>query len=244
MSIQTNARRRVAGALGALIAGATLAACGSKSADQPTVTTASPTGSTGGSTATSTGTGTTLECSYTPINDLFGTKAPGLPPQPVPGPTTATFTTSAGTFAIKLDASKAPCTTSSFRHLAEVGFFNKTHCPRLVTSGIYVLQCGDPTGTGMGGPGYTIPDENLTGATYPAGTVAMANTGAAHSGGSQFFIVYKSGSQLAPNYTPFATVTSGLAAILKVAAGGAPNTNPAGGGPPKIPVNISTVKMS
>ena len=58
-----------------------------------------------------------------------------------------------------------------------------------------MLQCGDPTGTGSGGPGYTIPDENLSrqaaGATYPAGTVAMANTGQAHSGGSQFFLVYK-----------------------------------------------------
>ncbi len=174
----------------------------------------------------------------------MGTKNPGLPPQPAPGPTKATFTTSAGTFVITLNAAKAPCTTSSFRHLVEVGFFNKTHCARLTTTGIYVLQCGDPTGTGAGGPGYTIPDENLVGATYPAGTVAMANTGAPHSGGSQFFIVYKNGSALQPDYTPFGTVTSGLSVIKRVAAGGAPNTNPAGGGLPKIPVNISTVKMS
>lgn len=232
-------RRGVVGAFGVLVAGGALAACGSQQANQPTVSTGPPSSSAGtGSTST------TFECSYTPVSDLFGTKSPGPPPQPGPGPTTATFTTSAGTFVIKLNAAQAPCTTSSFRHLAEVGFFNKTHCPRLTTTGIYVLQCGDPTGTGAGGPGYTIPDENLTGATYPAGTVAMANTGAPHSGGSQFFIVYKSGSGLAPNYTPFATVTSGLSVIQRVAAGGAPNTNAAGGGPPKIPVNISTVKMS
>ncbi|MGH9127943.1 MAG: peptidylprolyl isomerase [Acidimicrobiales bacterium] len=238
MSSQPATLRRSAGAFGLLIAGAALASCGSPQPHLPVVSSASP-----GTTAPPTGTGKTLECSYTPVNDLMGTKNPGLPPQPGPGPTTATFTTSAGTFVVMLDASKAPCTTSSFRHLAEVGFFDKTHCPRLTTSGIYVLQCGDPTGTGAGGPGYTIPDENLAGATYPAGTVAMANTGAPHSGGSQFFIVYKD-SMLAPSYTPFGKVTSGLSVIKRVAAGGAPNTNPAGGGPPKIPVNISTVKMS
>jgi peptidyl-prolyl cis-trans isomerase B (cyclophilin B) len=126
-----------------------------------------------------------------------------------------------------------------------VGFFDNTHCHRLTTAaaGIYVLQCGDPTGTGMGGPGYTIPDENLTGATYPTGTVAMANTGAPHSGGSQFFIVYKN-SPLPPSYTPFGTVTSGLSVIQRVAAAGSTQSNGPGDGAPKIPVDIKTVKMS
>ncbi len=189
---------------------------------------------------------TTLECSFTPVSgENTAGRHPGLPPQPGPGPTTATFTTSGGNFVIKLNAAKAPCTTSSFRHLAEVGFFNNTHCHRLTTaaSGIYVLQCGDPTGTGAGGPGYTIPDENLAGATYTTGTVAMANTGAPHSGGSQFFIVYKN-SPLPPDYTPFGTVTSGLSVIERVAAAGSTQSNGPGDGAPKIPVSIKTVKMS
>lgn len=251
MPTRTLTSRRVARALGTIIAGFALAACGSKQAAS-TTSTSSRSQPSNSPPSASGSTSTTLECSYTPIDDLFGTKNPGLPPQPGPGPTTATFTTSAGTFVIKLDASEAPCTTSSFRHLAEVGFFDKTTCPRLTTDdSLYILQCGDPSGTGEGGPGYTIPNEGIaaktypegTVATYPAGTVAMANSGVSHSGASQFFIVYKN-SELAPTYTPFGTVTSGLAVIRKVAAGGAPNTTAAGGGPPKIPVNISTVKMS
>lgn len=192
---------------------------------------------------TTTGATTKVSCTFTPAPDNTGGKNPGLPPQPGPGPTRATFTTSVGNFVIHLDAAKAPCTTSSFRHLAQTGFFNGTHCHRLTTQGIYVLQCGDPTGTGTGGPGYTIPDENLSGATYTAGTVAMANTGQPHSGGSQFFIVYKA-SPLPPSYTPFGTVTSGLSVIDKVAAAGSDNTNGPGDGAPKRAVNIQTVKMS
>lgn len=231
--MKIHASRPATTILGLGLLGGSLAACGTTS-HSPTVANGSP-----GASATS----TTLQCSYTPDSAPTGGRHPGLPPQPGPGPTTATFHTSAGTFVIKLNAAKAPCTTSSFRHLAEVGFFNNTHCQRLTTAGIFVLQCGDPTGTGTGGPGYTIPDENLTGATYPAGTVAMANTGAPHTGGSQFFIVYKN-TTLAPSYTPFGTVTSGLSVIQRVAAGGSNNANGAGDGAPKIPVNISTVKMS
>ena len=116
----------------------------------------------------------------------------------------ATINTNLGPITLNLLNSKATCTVNSFVHLAEAGYFNDTQCHRLVTSGIYVLQCGDPyatpttkltcstTGTvGTGGPGYEFASENLTGATYPAGTVAMANGGTAASNGSQFFIVYK-----------------------------------------------------
>ncbi len=103
----------------------------------------------------------------------------------------ATIATSVGTLEATLDADKAPCTVNSFVSLAKQGFFDNTPCHRLTTAGIYVLQCGDPTGTGTGGPGYTIPDEFSTTDTYGPGTLAMANTGQPNSGGSQFFIVYK-----------------------------------------------------
>ena len=102
-----------------------------------------------------------------------------------------TIVTNRGTIVIDLANSKATCTVNSFVSLAKQSFFSNTKCHRLTTSGIYVLQCGDPTGTGEGGPGYAFGNENLTGAKYNAGTVAMANTGAANSNGSQFFLVYK-----------------------------------------------------
>ena len=115
----------------------------------------------------------------------------------------ATINTNQGKITFNLLNNKATCTVNSFVHLAEAGYFDKTQCHRLVTSGIYVLQCGDPYATasakltcsstskvGTGGPGYDFASENLTGAKYPTGTVAMANAGAG-TNGSQFFIVYK-----------------------------------------------------
>src|SRR6202020_1460505 len=108
----------------------------------------------------------------------------------------ATIHTNRGNIVINLRNSKAPCTVNSFVYLAARNYFSNTPCHRLTTSGIYVLQCGDPTGTGEGGPGYKFKDEDLTGAKYTAGTVAMANTGAADSNGSQFFFVYKNSTSL------------------------------------------------
>src|SRR5258708_2583306 len=110
-------------------------------------------------------------------------------------------------------ADKAPCTTYAFRFLAERLYYNLTHCHRLVTQRIFVLQCGDPTGTGSGGPGYSFNDENLTDATYPAGTVAMANAGP-NTNGSQFFFTWKD-TTLRPNYTPFGVVIKGMDVLEK-----------------------------
>ncbi len=120
----------------------------------------------------------------------------------------ATIKTNRGDIVINLLNSKAPCTVNSFVYLASKNFFSNTQCHRLTTSGIFVLQCGDPTGTGSGGPGYKFNDENLTGAKYPAATVAMANSGA-NTNGSQFFLVYKNTS-LPPSYTPFGTIVGGF----------------------------------
>ena len=151
----------------------------------------------------------------------------------------ATINTNLGPITVNLLNSKATCTVNSFVHLAEAGYFNNTQCHRMVTSGPYVLQCGDPYATattklncsttskiGTGTPGYEFASENLTNATYPAGTVAMATApGNPDSNGSQFFIVYKDSTSAlnaanGPSYTPFATVSSGLGIVQNVAKDG------------------------
>jgi peptidyl-prolyl cis-trans isomerase B (cyclophilin B) len=170
----------------------------------------------------------------------------------------ATINTNLGKITFNLLNSKATCTVNSFVHLAEAGYFNNSQCHRVVTSGIYVLQCGDPTATataklncsttsniGAGTPGYDFASENLTGAKYPAGTVAMANEGTATSNGSQFFIVYQdSTSGLTASYTPFATVSSGLGIVQNVAKDGySCQYAQSGGGAPKKKVIIDSVTI-
>ncbi|MFI7292579.1 peptidylprolyl isomerase [Streptomyces sp. NPDC050121] len=159
---------------------------------------------------------------------------------------TMTLATTCGDIGIALKAKAAPHTVNSFDFLAGKGYFDHTKCHRLTTKGIYVLQCGDPTGQGSGGPGYTIPDENLKDAslksnTYPAGTIAMANTGQPHTGGSQFFLVYQD-SQLPPSYTPFGTVSAdGMKVLRKIAAAGE-NTGGGDGAPnATVVINKATV---
>jgi peptidyl-prolyl cis-trans isomerase B (cyclophilin B) len=155
----------------------------------------------------------------------------------------ATITTNRGSIVIDLLNSKATCTVNSFISLAAQKFFNSSPCPRITTSSpLYVLQCGDPTGTGTGGPGYKFDDENLTGATYKAGTLAMANSGP-NTNGSQFFLVYKN-STLPASYTPFGTIVSGLNIIQKAANDGSDNSNGPGDGHPKQKVDIESVTIT
>ncbi|MEV5431397.1 peptidylprolyl isomerase [Streptomyces sp. NPDC052701] len=162
---------------------------------------------------------------------------------------TLRLATTCGEIDVALKASAAPHTVNSFDFLAGKGYFDHSKCHRLTTNGIYVLQCGDPTGTGTGGPGYTIPDENLKDKslkdnTYPAGTVAMANTGQKNSGGSQFFLVYRD-SKLPPSYTPFGTVSEAGMKVLKKIAGAGESTG-AGDGAPNatVVINKATVTES
>ncbi|MER7850825.1 peptidylprolyl isomerase [Kitasatospora sp. NPDC096077] len=182
-------------------------------------------------------------CTYTPAVPADNFKGiPVFDTAKAARPYHATLRTSQGAITFEALTDKAPCTTFSFRFLAEHDYFDRSHCHRLTTQGIYVLQCGDPTGTGSGGPGYSFPDENLTGATYPAGTVAMANAGP-NTNGSQFFIVWKD-TKLPPAYTPFGRVTAGLDVLQKIAAAGEDDQNGPGDGYPNVPVNIRHVKIS
>jgi len=166
-------------------------------------------------------------------------------------PYTATIHTNRGDIVFTALTTKAPYTTFSFEYLAGKNYFNNTTCHRLTTSGIYVLQCGDPTGSGSGGPGYQFQDENLNyfgapdssgSVTYKAGAVAMANSGAG-TNGSQFFLVYKD-SPLQPNYTPFGTITKGLDILQSIAAGGSDNANGSGDGKPKLTTTIESVTIT
>lgn len=204
---------------------------------------ARPSASTGASTNASAAPKGTPVCSYVASGTSASPTVTGLPPDTkATGTPTLTLTLTEGTVTAKLDATKAPCTVNSFTFLAAKKYFDATPCHRLTTSGIFVLQCGDPSGTGSGGPGYTIPDENLTGATYPAGTLAMANTGQPHTGGSQFFLVYKD-TKLPAQYTPFGTVTGGLDVLTAIAAKGTNNANGTGDGAPNEKVTIQSFRI-
>jgi peptidyl-prolyl cis-trans isomerase B (cyclophilin B) len=175
----------------------------------------------------------------------------GTPPAPATPPTgTApmTITTDRGVIEVELDAGNAPCTYTSLAYLAAQGFYNGSSCHRLTTDGIFVLQCGDPTGTGSGGPTYKLAEENLpTGdqPLYPRGTVAMAKTPEPSTTGSQFFLVYDD-TELPGDYTIVGTITEGLDVIEEIAADGAvdPTTGQeAGDGSPRTPVLIETLEV-
>ena len=155
---------------------------------------------------------------------------------------TFTLTTNCGDIVIEANAKSAPITVVALAALAKGGFFNKTFCHRLTTNNIFVLQCGDPTGTGLGGPNFSYRDENLpqaAEANYPAGVVAMANSGA-NTNGSQFFIVYEDTS-LPPSYTIWGKVTKGLEIVQSIAKEGVINGK--SDGLPKRTIAIEKVKV-
>ena len=185
----------------------------------------------------------TVNCTYVtastpakPVDPPSGKNVPAT------GTVAVVMTTDRGAIGITMDRSKTPCTINSFLSLAQQKYFDATSCHRLVSSGLFLLQCGDPTGTGSGGPGYTFRDETYATDAFPAGTVAMANAGT-NTNGSQFFLVYAD-SPLPPKYTVFGHMdAAGIAVITKVAAGGDDGSISAGGGKPNIPVKILTVTV-
>ncbi|MEV0946501.1 peptidylprolyl isomerase [Rhodococcus sp. NPDC049939] len=200
-----------------------------------------------------------VSCTYTP--DGQEPARPVDPPRTDDIDTTVrtvsvSMETTQGNIGLTLDNADSPCTVNNFLSLASQGYFDNTPCHRLVTSeGLKVLQCGDPTGTGTGGPGYGFANEFPTDqyaqgdpalqipVTYPRGTIAMANSGLPDSNGSQFFLVYGD-SQLPPQYTIFGTIDeTGLETIEKVAAAGDDGSMAAGGGAPNLPIDITSVLM-
>jgi peptidyl-prolyl cis-trans isomerase B (cyclophilin B) len=178
-------------------------------------------------------------CDYT---ESGGAPAKAVDPPPSEatetGDVDVTISTSAGDIGATLDAAAAPCTVNSFLSLADQGYYDDTPCHRLTTAGIYVLQCGDPSGSGGGGPGYSFPDELTGDEKYGGGTLAMANAGP-DTNGSQFFMVYDD-TQLRPDYTVFGSIDdAGLEVLNGVAAKGTADGAP--DGPPKEKVQIESV---
>ena len=222
--------------------GAVLAGCASRPADPSTASQSAvePTGAAAPASSVGGSGGGTVTCEY---------EAAGPPARPVDPPSgrdvpasgTVTFTLNMteGQVALALDRAVAPCTVNSFAALVQQGFYNDTSCHRLVDRGIFVLQCGDPTGTGTGGPGYRYADELAGNETYPAGTVAMANAGP-DTNGSQFFLVWAD-TQLSPDYTVFGKMDeASLAVVAAIAAKGVSrDASPK----PISPAHIDTVSV-
>jgi peptidyl-prolyl cis-trans isomerase B (cyclophilin B) len=165
---------------------------------------------------------------------------------------TMTITTNCGVIAIEMNPA-APQTVTNMAALARAKYFDKSYCHRLTTEGIFVLQCGDPSAQANGSPGTWkgYKDENLpkgTGITYPAGTVAMANSGK-NTNGSQFFLVYKD-TALPAKYTIWGKITSGLPILLEIEKVGAYKVDQTSNkayyavdGYPVQPVEIKTVTV-
>lgn len=243
MAHMSRRTRSLAPAVAALAALLVLASCGSEDDTEPAESATSPTATaeSSESSESSEGAGT---CEYPESAAGEVPREVETPPADpeVTGQVTVTMETNAGTIPLTLDADAAPCTVQSFVSLAEQDYFDETVCHRLTDVPDFgVLQCGDPSGTGFGGPGYTIPDEITGSETYPAGTVAMANTGAPDSGGSQFFLVYAD-TGLPPQYTVFGQVgEDGLAVLEDIAAAGVVD----GGqdGEPAEPVEVREVTV-
>ncbi|MBA3340087.1 MAG: peptidylprolyl isomerase [Geodermatophilaceae bacterium] len=208
-----------------------------------------------------------VACTYTPADPTANPnlKDVGIPPasEDSTTPVVLDVASSQGAFQMTLDPTTAPCATNSMKYLAQNAFFDGSPCHRLVNSDVFgVLQCGDPSGTGSGGPTYNYvsepdsvaglaPAPDGTSSTYPKGSVAMAQGGQPPTIGSQFFICFQD-TQLPPDYTLVGTITSGLDVIEAVAAAGnngsfetAPDGSPGpGGGAPNLPISLTTVTVA
>jgi peptidyl-prolyl cis-trans isomerase B (cyclophilin B) len=188
--------------------------------------------------------GATTTCEYV---EMGSAARPVKPPSATGVPTSGTVTyvleMTNGDVRLTLDRVKAPCTVHSFESLADQGFFTRTKCPRLVDKTFFILQCGDPTGTGNGGPGYTFADETDGTESYISGVVAMASSGS-NTNGSQFFLVWDESTTLDGNAG--ATIFGRMDAksrdvVASMAAEGQDGSDRRGGGKPNNPSEILTV---
>lgn len=152
----------------------------------------------------------------------------------------AVVSTNLGEYTVEFDAERAPLTVNNFVTLARFGYFDDTECHRIIPE--FVAQCGDPTATGTGGPGYTFADELPEAGEYQLGSLAMANSGP-DTNGSQFFVITgDDGAALPPQYSLFGQVTDGLDTVAAMNAAG--NPDPAAGGvPPLEEVRILSVEI-
>ncbi|WP_336245493.1 peptidylprolyl isomerase [Nonomuraea sp. SYSU D8015] len=192
-------------------------------------------------------------CEY--VKDPGGgqVKDVGMPPAKVkntPATKTMTFKTNQGDIVVELDNAKAPCTTNSLEFLAKKNYYDGSKCHRLGNDKFPMLQCGDPAAKadgksqdGTGGPGYVMAEENLQGAQYKRGVMAMAKTQAPGTTGSQFFLVYGD-IGLTPDYTPVGTITKGLDILDKVNKAGVISPGADGTGAPKETVEIKDVTIA
>jgi peptidyl-prolyl cis-trans isomerase B (cyclophilin B) len=188
-------------------------------------------------------------CDWTPVDAAANPNLQadtGTPPVEVTptGTTEVDVTTNFGPIGLTLDNANAPCAVASMVYLAGQGYFDDTVCHRQTDSeGLQVLQCGDPSGTGTGGPAYQFPTQVTGAETYPRGTVAMANSGQGFDG-SQFFLVYGD-SQLPPSYTVLGTIDeAGLATLDTIAANGNDGSNGPGDGAPTQEVRIQSLVVA
>ncbi|MPY98322.1 MAG: peptidylprolyl isomerase [Actinophytocola sp.] len=187
-----------------------------------------------------------VKCSYqkSPEPAAKDVKPPENGKVPARGTVDVSMATTAGPIGLTLDRSLAPCTVNSMLNLGKQDFYEGSECHRLGTQGLQMLQCGDPTGSGRGGPGYAFADETFKQLSYGRGLVAMANSGP-DTNGSQFFLVYGE-AQLEPNYTVFGTISDeGLATLDKVAKAGIGQQGPTGDGTgkPEIPVKFTKITV-
>jgi peptidyl-prolyl cis-trans isomerase B (cyclophilin B) len=200
------------------------------------------------STASTSPVDTGLDCSTAPPTPGQSETYDKPPPKTLAGGATwtATITTNCGDIVLQLDGKAAPQTVSSFVFLAQKHYFDDTPCHRLTTSGIFVLQCGDPTGSGTGGPGYQFGIENAPpNGAYPRGTVAMARSNSPDGNGSQFFLVYQNSTlpTQGGGYSIFGKVTKGLDILDGIAKGGSDNANGSGDGHPNQPISVLSVSV-
>jgi peptidyl-prolyl cis-trans isomerase B (cyclophilin B) len=215
---------------------------GPSSTPQPSNPSSSPSPTASGSRSTDPGATTTCEYVQTGVA-ARPVRLPSETAVPTSGTVTYVLAMTNGNVRLTLDRVRAPCTVHSFESLADQGFYTATRCPRLVDKAFFILQCGDPSGTGKGGPGYTFASEVDGTESYTKGVVAMANSGP-NLNGSQFFLVWDDSTSLDSNrsYTIFGTMDpASRDVVASMASEGQDGKDPRGGGRPNNPCEIIRV---
>jgi peptidyl-prolyl cis-trans isomerase B (cyclophilin B) len=251
-----------------VIAGAALLLNGSDDGDA-TVAAATPTPSTSASAGGTASASASGSASASAATSPSASASASAGPNPCPAPTvkapaspqqfpsapdaslaqgkawTMTLKTTCGDVVVSLDGAKAPKAVANAIFLSGKKFWDGSPCHRLGPAGFSILQCGDPTGTGSGGPGYTFgPVENAPkDKVYKKGTIAMARATDPNSNGSQFFLLFGD-TPIGGDYTVFGTITKGLDVIEKVAAGGVATPGPDGSGQPNRAISIVSTSVA